>query len=163
MFHEEPWNGKGVCTRWKIATHCSTKRSWVEQCVAIFHRVLTPCHCTALSETFVLYDTSNVNKSDFNPKSESLNIKVFPKWPERAEITLTVCVTSDRATTRMDVARYDRATSKLLNAASWAFNQSDCDNLGRSCTTEVVPCIKTNQGEQKMWSFIAGGLYRQVH
>jgi len=105
MFHEEPWNGKGACTRWKIATHCSTNRSRVEQCVAIFHRALTPCHYTALSETFVLYDTSNVNKSDFNPKSESLNIKVFPKWPKRAEITLTVCVTSDRATTRMDVAR----------------------------------------------------------
>ena len=66
MFHAEPCDGQGFRMRWKIATHCSTKRSWVEQCVAIFHRMRNPCHCTALSETFVLYDTSNINKIEGN-------------------------------------------------------------------------------------------------
>ena len=53
---------KGFRMRWKIATHCSTNWSWVEQCVAIFHRMQNLCHCTALSDTF-LY-TSNVYEPD---------------------------------------------------------------------------------------------------
>ena len=134
MFHEEPCNGTGVCSRWKIAMHCSTKRSWVEQFLAIFHRVLTPCHCTALSETFVLYDTSDVNESD--PKPESLNI--FPKNLNdlSRHFAYRVLLRHNRGTIFWML--HGVHTPKFLSAAFCAFNQSDCDNLGRCCTIHNI-------------------------
>ena len=111
MFHAEPCDGKGVRMRWKIATHCSTKRSWVEQCVAIFHRMRTSCHCTVLSETFVLYNTSNVYKFDCKvSKFDLIRTKKAKSDPIAVHFcyTLFVLWRHRHATSTLTVAR--RAT-----------------------------------------------------
>ena len=99
-------------------------RRTVQQFLAIFHRVLTPCHCTALSETFVLYDTSNINKS-------------LPKTPQNRRVSKFFPINSHKLRT---IRAEDVQTARVL----WMrlITSLPCNNRD-GCST-ARPCILQN-------------------
>ena len=137
--------------------YCSTKRSWVEQFFAIFHRVLTPCHCTALSETFVLYDTSNINKS-------------LPKTPQNRRVSKFFPINSHKLRTIRAENEHAARVLWIRLITSLPCNNQDGCSTARPCILQNVStrlhALITNQIArilvgvvQYMYSFQTRGFY----
>ena len=91
----------------------STSRSFIECELTVIARLR--------SETFVLYNTSDVYESEF----EWIIAKERQKQSSCISFLRCLLWRHYRAMVRVDVARAERATSIFLNAAPCALNQSD--------------------------------------